>query len=99
MLVTFAPSAVTLTATEPTGSARNRWPVTAHRVVPANDPESDVVRVQLSPPELVADVTPSAVAELGLAPGARVWASVKATDVEVITTGASSDGRAEHVGR
>jgi molybdate transport system ATP-binding protein len=29
------------------------------------------------------DVTPAAVAELGLRPGADVWLSVKATDLEV----------------
>ncbi len=87
VLVTFAPSAVTLTSSEPSGSARNRWPVTVHRVAPANDPQTNAVRVQLSPPELVADVTAAAAVELGLAPGARVWASVKATDVEVIAAG------------
>jgi molybdate transport system ATP-binding protein len=31
----------------------------------------------------VAPVQPSAVAELGLAPGAEVWASVKAVDLAV----------------
>jgi len=32
-------------------------------------------------PDLLADVTPEAVAELRLAPGAPVWLSVKATAV------------------
>jgi molybdate transport system ATP-binding protein len=32
---------------------------------------------------LVADVTATAFAELGLAPGAPVWASVKASDTAV----------------
>ena len=40
------------------------------------------VRVRLSGElDLVAEVTPAAVAELGLIEGAAVWASVKATDV------------------
>jgi len=32
---------------------------------------------------VVAEVTEAAAAELGLAPGARVWASVKATEIAV----------------
>jgi molybdate transport system permease protein len=32
-------------------------------------------------PSLVAEVTPAAVAELGLAEGSEVWVSVKATEV------------------
>ena len=31
--------------------------------------------------DLVAEVTPAAVADLGLAEGSEVWASVKATEV------------------
>jgi molybdate transport system ATP-binding protein len=42
----------------------------------------DLVRVTVGGPvPLLADVTPLAVAELGLAPGSTVWASVKATEV------------------
>jgi molybdate transport system ATP-binding protein len=32
---------------------------------------------------LVADVTPASAAQLGLAPGAAVWATVKATEISV----------------
>jgi molybdate transport system ATP-binding protein len=32
---------------------------------------------------VTAEVTPAAVAELGLAPGATVWASIKATEIRV----------------
>jgi molybdate transport system ATP-binding protein len=40
------------------------------------------VRVQIDGPvPLVAEVTTAAVDELRLAPGERVWASVKATEV------------------
>jgi molybdate transport system ATP-binding protein len=42
----------------------------------------DHVRVRLAGPvDLVADVTPAAVADLGLVEGGSVWASVKATEV------------------
>ncbi len=34
-------------------------------------------------PTVVAEVTPAAVAELDLAPGTEVWASVKAVDLAV----------------
>jgi molybdate transport system ATP-binding protein len=82
VVATFAPSAVTLTADEPVGSARNRWRTTVQRAVERDG----VVRVHLRGgpgPEtgLYADVTRSAAAELGLATGRVVWASVKATEV------------------
>ena len=45
------------------------------------------MRVQIAgPPDVVAAVTPGAVAELGLAPGTRVWVSVKAVDLDVYPT-------------
>jgi molybdopterin-binding protein len=44
----------------------------------------DRVRVRVDGrPSLVAEVTPSAVAELELAEGIEVWVSVKATEVTV----------------
>jgi molybdate transport system ATP-binding protein len=44
----------------------------------------DRVRVRVEGrPRLVAEVTPAAIAELGLAEGTDVWVSVKATDVQV----------------
>lgn len=84
----FRPEAVTLTAEEPTGSARNRWPGTVRSVVP----HGAAVRVHLDgPAPLVADVTPASAAALRLAPGRRVWAAVKATEITVYaaTTGAN----------
>jgi molybdate transport system ATP-binding protein len=42
---------------------------------------ADTVRVRLTgEPDLLADVTTAAVAELGLLPGQQVWVSVKATE-------------------
>ena len=72
------PSAVSLHASEPAGSARNRWPV----VVTGVEALGERVRVHLAgSPDVVAEVTPGAVHELGLAPGTEVWATVKATEV------------------
>ncbi len=46
--------------------------------------DAERVRVDLGGAmSLVAEVTPEAVAELHLVPGAEVWAAFKATDVEV----------------
>ncbi len=46
--------------------------------------DHDRVRVQLAGPvPLVAEVTPAAVADLDLVPGAEVWVSVKAVDLAV----------------
>jgi molybdate transport system ATP-binding protein len=76
----FAPAAVTLSLTEPTGSARNTWRGTIADV----ERHGDVVRVTVDGPvSLLADVTPLAVADLSLAPGVEVWAAVKATEITV----------------
>jgi molybdate transport system ATP-binding protein len=75
-----APSAVALHAGAPAGSPRNAW----QGRVAELDVEGDRVRVAVEGPvPIVAEVTPAAVAELGLAPGREVWAAVKATEVEV----------------
>lgn len=76
----FAPAAVTLSPHRPDGSARNAWPARVHDI----ESHGDLVRVTLDGPvRLLADVTPLAVADLALAPGAPVWASVKASEVTV----------------
>jgi len=92
VLATFAPSAVTLTADEPVGSARNRWPVTVHRAVERDG----VVRVHLharagTDADLYADVTRGAAAELALTQGRELWASVKATEVTAWEAAAATD--------
>lgn len=91
-LATFPPSAVTLTRDEPVGSARNRWHTTVRRAVERDG----VVRVHLETTsgatvELYADVTRGAAAELGLAAGRPVWASVKATEVTTLGAPDPSD--------
>ncbi len=80
----FSPSAVTVSLGEPEGSARHRW----HGRVLSAVPHGDAVRLLVDAgPELLADVTPSAIAELGLAPGSEVWLSVKETAVLTYATG------------
>jgi molybdate transport system ATP-binding protein len=74
------PSAVALHMARPEGTPRNVWSGT----VVALDLEGDRVRVTIDGAvPLSADVTPAAVADLGLVPGTEVWASVKATEVAV----------------
>ncbi|MER5636836.1 ABC transporter ATP-binding protein [Kitasatospora sp. NPDC002227] len=73
--VAFPPSAVVLQRERPASSARNLWQLE----VAGLDLHGDQVRVDLTGPlPLAADLTPAAAAELDLAPGALVWASVKA---------------------
>ncbi|GAC1589383.1 MAG: ABC transporter ATP-binding protein [Acidimicrobiales bacterium] len=77
--VAIRPNAVSLHRERPQGSARNVWPGT----VGALHLAGDRARVPVSGPvSLIAEVTAGAVAELHLADGGPVWASVKATDVE-----------------
>lgn len=74
------PRAVALHPDRPAGSARNVWPVTVESI----DDEGERMRIRLGGElSIVAEVTPGAARELGLAPGRRLWASVKATEVEV----------------
>ncbi len=80
VLATVRPQAVALHRVRPEGTPRNVWPV----VVTGVDRATDRVRVDLAgAPPVVAEITPGALAALGLEPGAEVWAAVKATDVEV----------------
>jgi molybdate transport system ATP-binding protein len=74
------PESVALYLSRPDGSPRNVWPA---RLVGAT-PHGGTVRCELAGEvPLVADVTATAFAELGLAPGAEVWATVKASEVAV----------------
>jgi len=74
------PRAVALYLTRPEGTPRNVWRAKAEDL----DLQGERVRVRLSGSvPLVAEVTPSAVRELGLDRGAEVWASVKATEIAV----------------
>ncbi|WP_414625671.1 TOBE domain-containing protein [Candidatus Blastococcus massiliensis] len=74
------PESVSIFLARPEGSPRNVWPV---RLAGAT-PHGGTVRCELTGEvSLLADVTAAAFAELGLAPGAEVWAAVKASEVAV----------------
>ncbi|MFJ8547105.1 ABC transporter ATP-binding protein [Streptomyces sp. NPDC093586] len=77
VFVAFPPSAVTLYGERPAGSsARNMW----RCEVAGLETHGDQIRVDLTGElALAADLTTVAAAELGLHPGAPVWATVKAT--------------------
>jgi molybdate transport system ATP-binding protein len=79
VLVALRPSALTVYAEEPhASSARNIWPV----VITGMAPLGDRIRLTASGDQTVfVDLTASAVAELRLAPGSRVWLTAKATDL------------------
>ena len=79
-LAALRPQAITLHRTRPEGSARNVWRLTIDDV----DQRHDRARVRLGGAlTLVAEVTPAAVADLALRVGDDIWASVKATDVDL----------------
>ena len=80
VLVAYAPSAVGLHRRRPEGSARNAWPGR----VSGLEQHGTTTRVHLDgAPAVLADVTAAAVAELNIAVGEPLWASVKATEVAV----------------
>jgi molybdate transport system ATP-binding protein len=80
VVVTFPPSAVTVSLEPSAGSARNQWP---GRVVSVA-PHGLAVRLHLDTVGgLLADVTAESAGRLALVPGRHVWAAVKATETTV----------------
>ncbi|MFF5719022.1 ABC transporter permease [Streptomyces buecherae] len=82
-LAIFGPEAVSLHRERPGGSPRNVWPGRV-REITAVGSRLRVVLGSAQVPDLVAEITPAAAVELGLAEGTAVWASVKATEVTVV---------------
>ena len=81
VLVALRPSSVVVSAQQPDhSSVRNTWPATIAGLTLL----TDRVRLDLvGEPSALVDVTPAAVADLGLDAGQRVWLSAKATELEV----------------
>lgn len=80
VLATASPTAISLHAAQPEGSQRNTW----NSVIELIEPLGDTVRVTLGSPLPVSiDVTPNAVAALGLKAGTNVWAAIKATEIHI----------------
>lgn len=83
----FPPSAVAVYSSPPSGSPRNVLPVR----LAAIEPRGDTVRLRAVAADggpswvdgLAADVTPAAVADLAVEPGAELWFVVKATEVGI----------------
>ena len=82
-LACVAPSAVAVHRERPAGSPRNTWAGTVREVVPSGSRLRVRVAADEGAPDLVAEVTPEAAAELGLVEGVAVWVSVKATEVRL----------------
>ena len=80
VLVGVRPSSISVHATRPEqASSRNIWAGT----VAGLEMLADRVRIQVDGrPGALVDVTPAAVAELGLRPGVPVWLSAKATETD-----------------
>ena len=74
------PRAVALYRFRPEGTPRNVW----QGRVDGLDDEGERMRVTVAGPiRVVAEVTKAAAADLGLAKGQSVWASIKATEIDV----------------
>ncbi|MFJ6054555.1 ABC transporter permease [Streptomyces sp. NPDC092307] len=82
-LAIIAPEAVSVHTDRPGGSPRNVWPGTV-REITAVGSRLRVLIASDTAPDLVAEITPDAAAELGLVDGAAVWTSVKATEVTLV---------------
>jgi molybdate transport system ATP-binding protein len=77
------PKDVTISMQMPHGSARNVFAGTVQEIVP-EPPSGDRMRVMLdTTPPLAAEITRETVRDLGLVPGARVYASFKASAVDL----------------
>ncbi|KOU42688.1 ABC transporter ATPase [Streptomyces sp. WM4235] len=83
-LAIIAPEAVSLYRDRPSGSARNVWPGTV-REITATGSRLRVLVASAEVPDLVAEITPEAAAELGIVDGASVWSSVKATEITLVS--------------
>ncbi|MET9362901.1 ABC transporter permease [Streptomyces sp. NPDC006632] len=83
-LAIITPESVSLHRTRPDGSPRNVWPGTV-REVTASGSRLRVLIGSAESPDLIAEITPEAAAELGLVEGETVWSSVKATEVTLVS--------------
>lgn len=82
-LAVIAPEAVSVHREKPGGSPRNVWPGTV-REITSSGSRLRVLVASDRAPDLVAEITPQAAAELGLADGVAVWTGVKATETTVV---------------
>ncbi|MGW7362133.1 ABC transporter permease [Streptomyces sp. NPDC054841] len=82
-LAIIAPEAVAVHRDKPAGSPRNVWPGTV-REITGSGSRLRILITSDQAPDLVAEITPHALADLGLTDGAPVWTSVKATEATAV---------------
>ncbi|MFJ8843381.1 ABC transporter permease [Streptomyces cyaneofuscatus] len=82
-LAVIAPEAVSVHREKPTGSPRNVWPGTVREITSGGSRLRLLITSDRAP-DLVAEITPQAAAELRIADGTEVWTGVKATEVTVV---------------
>ncbi len=82
-LAIIAPEAVAVHRDRPSGSPRNVWSGTVREITTSGS-RLRVLITSEQAPDLVAEITPQAVAELALTDGSPVWTSVKATEATVV---------------
>ncbi|MFD7922285.1 ABC transporter permease [Streptomyces sp. NPDC059740] len=82
-LAVAGPEAVAVHRERPGGSPRNVWPGVV-REVTGGGSRLRVLVASEAIPDVVAEVTPEAAAELALLEGAPVWVSLKATEISVV---------------
>ncbi|MFJ8298361.1 ABC transporter permease [Streptomyces sp. NPDC094447] len=82
-LAIIAPESVSLHREQPTGSPRNVWPGTV-REITAVGSRLRILITSEKAPDLIAEITPQAAADLALADGTAIWASLKATEITLV---------------
>ncbi|WP_274031597.1 ABC transporter permease [Streptomyces sp. MMBL 11-1] len=82
-LAVIAPEAVSVHRERPTGSPRNVWPGTV-REITSGGSRLRLLITSAEAPDLIAEITPGAAVDLGIADGSTVWTSVKATEATVV---------------
>ncbi|MFD3538096.1 ABC transporter permease [Streptomyces sp. NPDC058662] len=82
-LAIIAPEAVSVHRVRPSGSPRNVWRGTVREITSVGS-RLRVLVASDEAPDLVAEITPEAAAELGIVDGITVWTSVKATEVTLV---------------
>ncbi|MEN8652105.1 ABC transporter permease [Streptomyces sp. 21So2-11] len=82
-LAVIAPEAVSVHRHKPGGSPRNIWQGTIREITTSGS-RLRILITSHTAPDLVAEITPQAAAELGLADGVPVWTSIKATEATVV---------------
>ncbi|MGW7410900.1 ABC transporter permease [Streptomyces sp. NPDC054863] len=82
-LAVIAPEAVSVHRDRPGGSPRNIWAGTVREITTSGS-RLRVLITSPQAPDLVAEITPQAAAELGLVDGSPVWTSIKATEATVV---------------